>query len=157
MRRAVTLGLVLALAGCGGGEETANKAVPAATPVSKPLLGGVDLDKPVQASGTGPFWTIYIAPGTIAYSDAPDAATPTDFFPVSPQLAEGRAVFETKTPDVVPVTITLTAKPCGAGSQSLPLTAEARIGARILRGCAGPTARRPNSAVPVADNAAAPQ
>ena len=158
MRRVLTMGLLLALAGCGGEEAVGNKAALVAKPTPKPMLGGVDLNRPVRASGAAPFWEIHIAPGTIVYADAPDAANPTDFYPVGPALADGRAVFETKTPEAERVTITLTAQPCTAGKQSLPLTAEARIGARTLRGCAGPVPYLPRrtSETP-AGNAAAAQ
>jgi uncharacterized membrane protein len=149
MRRVVTLGLLLALAGCGGGEEPTNTVAPKPTPTpAAPKLGGIDLDKPLRVSGPGT-WEIRIAPGTITYVTAAEAP-PTDFYPVSPKLAGGRAVFETKTPEAEAVTITLTAKTCAAGKQALPLAAEARIGARILHGCAGPA---PVPARPVAGKA----
>ncbi len=141
MRRVLTMGLFLALAGCGGAEEAKEKAPPVAKLASKPMLGSVNLNLPVRASGARPDWAIHIAPGTIAYADTPDMANPTDFYPVSPRLADGRAVFETRTPEAERVTITLTARTCTAGKQALPLTAEARIGARTLRGCAGPVSR----------------
>ncbi|WBY08056.1 hypothetical protein PIB19_00355 [Sphingomonas sp. 7/4-4] len=74
MRRLLTMGLALALAGCGGGEEVANNsAAPTPTPTPGPMLGGVDLDKPIRATGSAPYWAIYIAPGTIAFADAPAA------------------------------------------------------------------------------------
>lgn len=140
MRRLVIAGLALALAGCGGGEELANNsAAPTPTPTPGPMLGGLDLDKPLRASGTGPYWAIQIAPGTITFTDKADAA-PVDFYPVSPKLAGDTASFETQTPHAEPVTIMLTAKPCTAGKAQLPLTAEARIGGRVLKGCAGPGA-----------------
>ena len=142
MRRVLIMGFLLALAGCGGGEEAGNnKTAPVAKPTPKPMLGGVDLNQPLRASGTGPYWEIHIAPGTITYANAPDAEDPTDFYPVSPKLADGRAMFDTKTPEAEPVTITLTAQGCTAGKGTLPLTAEARIGGRTLRGCAGPAPR----------------
>lgn len=138
MRRLTIAGLALALAGCGGGEEAANNSIaPTPTPTPGPMLGGLDLNKPLRASGTGPYWVVDIAPGTITYADAPDAA-PVDFYPVSPRLAGDTASFETQTPHAEPVTITLTAKACTAGKEQLPLTAEARIGTRVLNGCAGP-------------------
>jgi uncharacterized membrane protein len=140
MRPLLTMGLALALAGCGGGEEAANNsAAPTPTPTPGPMLGGVDLDKPIRATGSAPYWAIYIAPGTIAFADAP-ATSPTDFYPISPKLAGDTARFETQTPDAEPVTITLTAKACVAGKEMLPLGAEVRIGSRTLKGCAGPGA-----------------
>ena len=140
MRLLLTMGLALALAGCGAGEEAANNSdAPTPTPTPGPMLGGVDLDKPIRATGSTPYWAIYIAPGTITYADAP-AASPRDFYPISPKLAGDTARFETQTPEGEPVTITLTAKACAAGKESLPLNAEVRIGGRTLKGCAGPGA-----------------
>ncbi|KRC82647.1 hypothetical protein [Sphingomonas sp. Root241] len=140
MRPLLTMGLALALAGCGGGEEVANNsAAPTPTPTPGPMLGGVDLDKPIRATGSAPYWAIYIAPGTIAFADAP-AASPTDFYPISPKLEGDTARFETQTPDAEAVTITLIAKACTAGKETLPLGAEVRIGSRTLKGCAGPGA-----------------
>jgi uncharacterized membrane protein len=144
MRRLLLIGFLLGLAGCGGGEDTGNNGAAPAALVAKPtrpMLGGVDLNQPVQASGVGPYWAIHIAPGTITYADAPDVAHPTDFYPVSPRLADGRAVFDTKTPEGAPVTITLTAAACTAGKDARPLTAEVRIRARTLQGCAAPAPR----------------
>jgi uncharacterized membrane protein len=138
MRLLLTMGLALALAACGGSEEVANNSVaPTPSPTPGPMLGGLDLNKPVRAAGAGPFWSMDIAPGTIAYVAAPGAHR-TDFYPVDPKLSEGRAVYETQTPEAEPVKITLTGKSCTAGKQTLPLTVEARIGARTLHGCAGP-------------------
>lgn len=142
MRRLVIAGLALALAGCGGGEEVANNSAaptPTPTPTPGPMLGGLDLNKPLRAAGTGPDWVIHIAPGTITFADKADAA-PMDLYPVSPKLAGDIASFETQTPHAEPVTITLTDKACAAGKEQLPLTAEARIGGRVLKGCAGPGA-----------------
>lgn len=142
MPRLLTMGLALALAGCGGGEDAANNsavATPTPSPTPGPMLGGVDLEKPIRASGTAPFWSIYLAPGTIAYTDAPKAA-PVDFYPASPRLVGDSVRFATQTPDAEPVTITLTAKACAAGKAQLPLTAEVRIGSRVSKGCAGPEA-----------------
>lgn len=133
--RAWTAGLVLALSACGGKEPGNNAAAPKPTP--GPTLGSVALDKPLRAAGTKPYWAIVIAPGTIAYSGTTDAA-PIDFYPVSPTLTEGRAIYTTQTPQAVPVMIALTATPCAAGGASQPLTAEVKIGARVLHGCAGP-------------------
>jgi uncharacterized membrane protein len=142
MGRLLCLGLSLALAGCGGGEAVTNNSVtPTPTPKPTPMLGGVNLDKPITASGAAG-WTLDIAPGTIAYAAA-TRSPPTDFYPVSPSLTDDRAVFATKTPEAEPVTITLTNKACTAGKETLPLTAEVRIGARTQRGCAGPAQPRP--------------
>lgn len=142
MRLLLTMGLALVLAGCGGGEDSdtgaAASPTPRALPTPKPgpMLGGVDLNRPIRATGAAPYWAIYIAPGTITYADAPKA-TPIDFYPASTKRADNIARIETQTPKGEPVTITLSPKACTAGKEQLPLTAEARIGARTLHGCAG--------------------
>jgi len=64
MRKLLTTGLALALAGCGGEEVVNNSVAPTPTP-TPPMLGGVDLNTPLRAAGTGPYWQIEIAPGTI--------------------------------------------------------------------------------------------
>jgi uncharacterized membrane protein len=142
MRLLLTTGLALALTACGGGEEVVNNsaaATPSPTPTPGPMLGGVDLNKPIRAAGAGPYWAIYIAPGTITHADAP-AAAPVDFYPASPKLAGDAARIETQTPKGEPVKITLSAKACAVGKETMPLTAEARIGERVLTGCARPDA-----------------
>ena len=139
MRLLLTMGLALTLAACGGEETANNSAAPTPTPTPGPMLGGIDLDKPIRATGSAPYWAIYIAPGTIAFADAPKAS-PTDFYPISPKLEGDTARFETQTPKGEPVTITLAAKACAAGKEMLPLGAEVRIGNRTLKGCAGPGA-----------------
>ncbi|NIJ20646.1 putative membrane protein [Sphingomonas naasensis] len=136
MRRLLISALALALAGCGGEEVANNSATPTPSPTPGPMLGGVELNKPIRASGTTPHWAIYIAPGTITYADAPGAA-PRDLYPASPRLMGGAALVETRTPEGDAVTITLTAAACGTGKAPLPLTAEVRIGSRVLKGCAG--------------------
>lgn len=139
MRHWLIAALALTLVGCGGEEVVNNGAAATPTPTPGPMLGGLDLDKPIRASGTGPYWAIYLAPGAITYTDAPNGA-PVDFYPTSPSLAGGVARFATRTPQGEPVTIRLTATACRAGDAQLPLTAEARIGSRVLKGCAGPEA-----------------
>lgn len=144
MRRLLTTGLALVLSACGGGEVPAdNVAAPTPTPTPGPSLAGVPLDEPIRAGGSAPFWEIYLAPGTITFADA--HAHPVDFYPTSPAIESDGAMVRTQTIAGEPVTLALSTGPCVSGAESLPLTAEARIGARTLRGCAGPTERRPSS------------
>lgn len=132
--RALSMACVLLLAGCGSAEDESENA--AANEVVElphgPMLGAVDLSRPVDLQGAGGSWRMAIAPGRITFADAPGRA-PVDFYPVSPRAERTRASYSTKTPDGDPVTITLVAAACGA--DRLPLTAEVRIGGRTFAGC----------------------
>lgn len=119
------------LAGCGGApsneaaDDSANAAV-----ARGPMLGAVDLALPLQIrpeQGAG--WRIDLAPGRILYQ--PAGAKPVPFYPVSPRMQDGAAVYPTQTPTGEAVTITLRAGPCG----SAQLRADVSIGARRLSGC----------------------
>lgn len=141
MRAIWMAGPAVALSGCGGGtpgNEAANVqnvVTPAARP--GPSLAGIDLDAPIRAGGAG--WTIDLAPGSILYA-APGARGAIDLYPVSPRLDGDRATFPTETPGGERVTVVLIARPCG---DTHPLTAEATIGTRTLRGCAAPKPAEP--------------
>lgn len=123
------------LGGCGGTAVDNNADDPANAAVARgPMLGGVDLSAPLQlrpAAGAG--WTLDLAPGRILYR--PAAGVPVPFYPVSPQLKDGAAIFPTQTPEGTAVTITLRPARCGGGA---PLSAEIRIGEQRLQGCAQP-------------------
>ncbi len=148
MMRFLLLAMPLLLAGCGSDESVENAANATAPVLRKgPMLGSVDLSQPVRASGAAPFWAIEIAPGSITYADRAGAGgTLTDFYPVSPRVDADRAVFPTQTPEGAPVTITLTRAACG--EKDAPLTAEVKIGARTLTGCAWPKPAGENDAEP---------
>ncbi|MBC9032383.1 hypothetical protein IAG41_08265 [Sphingomonas sp. JC676] len=139
--RFLLLAMPLLLAGCGSDESADNVANIAAPVLRKgPMLGSVDLSQPVRASGASPFWALEIAPGRITYTNFAGAGGKvTDLYPVSPKVDADRAVFATQTPDGDVVTITLTRAECtekGAPPVTDPLTAELKIGARVLAGCA---------------------
>ena len=131
MRRLIGLAGLLVLAACGEAETPDNSAAPSPTPRPGPKLAGVDLDKPLCASGGE--WTLDIAPGRLTYQARKDAA-PVELYPRSPSLSEGHARFVTETPAGEAVTIDLSAQPC----KDAPLTADIAIGARKLSGCAQP-------------------
>lgn len=139
--RFLLLAVPLLLAGCGSDEPVDNGANIAAPVLRKgPMLGSVDLSRPVLASGTSPFWVLEVEPGriTLSNSNKPGSKV-TDFYPVSPKVDADHAVFSTQTPEGDPVTITLTRGPCVGGKVSEaadPLTAELKIGMRVLAGCA---------------------
>lgn len=128
MRIAIGIAAMLALAACGSDEQPKNEATPTPTPTPGPKLAGIDLNKPVRASGTG--WTLDIAPGRLTYQAGKTAAV--ELYPIGPILSADRARYVTKTTDGAAATIDLIAKDCG----DAPLTAAVAIGPRTLKGCA---------------------
>lgn len=124
----------LALLGACGETPSENAADdPANAAVRRgPMLGAVDLSAPLELRGgsikTG--WTLDLAPGRILYR--PAGGKPVPFYPISPQLKNGAAVYPTQTPDGAAVTITLRPGSCLGGGIVL---AEVRIGATTLEGC----------------------
>jgi len=160
MNRFLLLAVPLLLAGCGSDEPVDNAANVAAPVLRKgPMLGSVDLSQPVRASGASPFWALEIAPGRITYTDfAGKGGKVTDFYPVSPRVDADHAIFATQNPDGDVVTITLTRAACsekGAPATSDPLTAELKIGTRVLAGCARPAPAGEVGLAP-GDNVSAP-
>jgi uncharacterized membrane protein len=147
MRFLLVAGAALLLAGCGptpdeqAAANAANAAaVPAPTPVA--MLGTVNIARPVRAFGTEPYWTLDLAPGEMSFVER-DVENPpvTPFYPVAPAIAGDTATWTTRNPAGEPVVVTLTAKECleaGEPEDAAPLTAEVKIGARTLHGCAGP-------------------
>lgn len=133
--RVLAIALMVVLAGCGSSETPANLTAKKKVELrGGPMLGRVDLSKPVEAAGVRPFWRMGIAPGRITFTDRSGGAL-TDFYPVTPQVSGDRAVYSTQTSEGERVTLTLSLVPCGEEKQ--PLTAELIIGTRRLTGCAG--------------------
>ncbi|WP_084580358.1 hypothetical protein [Sphingomonas azotifigens] len=123
------------LAACGG-TPTENQADdPANAAVARgPMLGGVDLSTPLQIRPReGRDWALDLAPGRILFQQ--EGAKQMPFYPVSPRMQQGAAVYPTQTPEGETVTITLRPGACAEGAV---LTAELRIGAQTLQGCAHP-------------------
>lgn len=132
--RVLAIALMVALAGCGSSETPANVTGKKKVELrGGPMLGPIDLAKPVEAGGVRPFWRMGIAPGRITFTDRSGGAL-TDFYPVTPRVSGDRAVYSTQTPEGERVTLTLSLVPCEQEKQAL--TAELIIGARRLAGCA---------------------
>lgn len=145
------IALLLSLAACSSppapadnaADNSANAANEAVfVPPPGPQLGGVDLDQPIRAMGSEPFWTLDVAPGDMTFTDySVSTPAPEPFLSVSPKISGDTATYTTSHGKGAPAVLTLTAKKCldvGEEDNSQPLTAELRLGDRVLHGCAGP-------------------
>ena len=132
------LGLsVLALVACTEGGDPAS---PPSAPPAAVVLAGVDLNRPVRALGTEPFWSVELTGTEMVYTepDPPEQRAPQ---PVA--AVQGTTVtYESETADGTPLSVTLVATECsdGMSDRTYPLTAMVRLGARSLNGCAASVA-----------------
>jgi uncharacterized membrane protein len=140
--RVLVIAAALMLAGCGSSEQS--KMQPTATPTpAGPHLGDVSLDQPLRATDNALTWSLEVAPGSITFTRFAGHTAEggvSQFYPVSPQVDEDKAVWNTKDTSGAPVTITFTRARCveqGDPAIDRPLTADIRIGDRQLHGCAG--------------------
>lgn len=126
---------VLALAACSSEPEAPVPAEPAA-PVE---LGGVNLEQPLRALGTEPFWGVDITTDALVYSgvDRPERRATHD----GPEMAGTVALWRGTTPDGDSMTLTLMATECsdGMSDRTYPLTARLEVGDETLNGCAAST------------------
>jgi uncharacterized membrane protein len=122
MRRLIPL--LALLAGC------------ATTDMPDSSLGGVDLDQPIRALGTEPFWAVELRPDVLIYSgvDRPEQRAPDPRRTVSAD----QAVFRGTTQTGAALVVTLTPIDCsdGMSDRVYPLSARVEIGAERLSGCA---------------------
>lgn len=135
---AAVLSLGLGLAACYDREDAAPKAAPA--PEAAPVLGGVDLGRPVRALGTEPFWSVEITRDAIVYTRADQAGRRAVNHGATVQGTV--ATFATSTDINEPLNVTLIATECsdGMSDRVYPLTARVEIGDDTLNGCAASTA-----------------
>ncbi len=125
----------LSLAACGPGDRDAPTDAP--PPVAEPrMLGGVDLNEPLRALGTEPFWGVAISPETLVYSGV-DQAEQTAPNP-GPEVQGTTAVYASATGDGTAMVVTLVATECsdGMSDRVYPLTARVELGELSLNGCA---------------------
>lgn len=129
----ITLGST-GLAACSNPGETPPAETPA--PAAAAVLGGVDLNQPLRALGTEPFWAVEITPRTLVYS-AVDHPGLTVTNP-GPTLQGTTAVYAASGSDGVMLVVTLIATECsdGMSDRVYPLTARVELGSETLNGCA---------------------
>ncbi|WGM48951.1 hypothetical protein KOAAANKH_03866 [Brevundimonas sp. NIBR10] len=124
---------VLALAACS---EPASQPTSAPAPApAAATLAGVDLNQPVRALGTEPFWGVEITASAITYTSIegpPQTGTNS-----GPTLQGTTATYASTIGDQ-PIEITLIATECsdGMSDRTYPLTAMVKLGGETLNGCA---------------------
>lgn len=129
---------VLVLAACSPSEEPVQPDTPSDEPA--PVLGGVDLARPVRALGTEPFWSMDLNGTELVYTAAepPEQRAPQP----NPVVQGTTATWEAETADGTDLRVTLIATECsdGMSDRTYPLTAMVKVGDRDLTGCAASTA-----------------
>lgn len=129
---AVLLTLPL-LAACSGETSGPAPALEVAEPV---MLGSVDLNQPLRALGTEPFWAVEITPAALTWSgvDQPEQAFPNP----GPDVQGTTAVYVVEQEGGPSMTVTLMATECsdGMSDRLYPLTATVEIGDQTSNGCA---------------------
>lgn len=139
--RALAIAALLMLAACGSTEKAEE---PKAAPSPRGAhLGDVSLNKPLRATDNALTWSLEVAPGSITLTRFAGRGSEGDvsqFYPVSPQVRDDKAVWQTKDTLGQPVTITFTNARCTEGGEPVierPLTAELKIADKVFHGCAG--------------------
>lgn len=145
MRTTLVAIAMLALTGCGGQpvESVANNvSAPTPTPPPSVKLGDFELNQLVRVFGTEPYWTLDMGPGEMIFTDgSADEPKPEPLYWVAPAIVGETATYTTKNVAGETVVLTLTRKDClevGEPEDTVPLTAELKIGDKVRRGCAGP-------------------
>lgn len=138
MRRFALLSLpALLLSACSDGPP-ASEAAPETREIRPVMLGGVNLNEPVRALGTEPFWSVDLGPDQMAYDRAGEIVSRRaahDGVQLQGTLATWRAVDGS-------MTVALMDTECsdGMSDRTYPLTARVEIGGETLNGCAAATA-----------------
>ena len=137
MRALFAVLTVLALAACSPAEAPDQPDTP---PESVPVLGGVDLARPVRALGTEPFWSVELTGTELVYT-TPEP--PAQRAPQPDPVVQGTtATWEAETAEGTTLRVILIATECsdGMSDRTYPLTALVKVGDRDLTGCAASTA-----------------
>ncbi len=130
---------VLALAACSPAEAPDQPDAPP-EPAPAPVLGGVDLGRPVRVLGNEPFWAVEMTGTEMVYT-TPEPPEQRARQP-DPVVQGTTATWETETADGTGLKVTLVATECsdGMSERTYPLTAMVKIGDLDLTGCAASSA-----------------
>lgn len=133
---ALALALVIALGAAACSQGTTEKAEPPADAPTPVTLGGVDLNQPLRALGTEPFWSVEITKDAMVYTGI-DRETQRAADP-QPVVQGTTAVYTADTEDGTAMVVTLIATECsdGMSDRIYPLTAKVEMGEVALTGCA---------------------
>lgn len=140
--RMLGLGLaaVLGLSACSDDGPVVERAGPSAPPPAPTTLAGVDLNQPIRALGTEPFWGLDLTGRDMVLTgvDRPELRAPQP----KPQVQGTIAVYEADAAAGRGLKVTLTATECsdGISDRFYPLSAIVEVGDQTLTGCAATTA-----------------
>lgn len=134
--RSAGLALMLGLAGCGQQPDVAPTQA-AAAPVATGSHQAFMPQKPFQALGTEPFWSVEVTAGQMRYSD-PENIAGTAF--AATEQPEGAAMRYSGTLGGKPVSLLIQPGTCSDGMSDTVYSWQATltIGDRTERGCARP-------------------
>jgi uncharacterized membrane protein len=129
----------LALAACGDRANETEVAATSAPAAPAAVLAGVDLNQPLRAMGTEPFWSVELNGSEMIYT-TPEPAELRAPQP-APVMQGTIAIYESAVQSQE-FKVTLTATECsdGMSDRAYPLTAIVKIGDRTLTGCAATAA-----------------
>lgn len=132
---ASTLGLILAA--CSDPAPPRAAPEPAPTPA---VLARVDLNQPLRALGTEPFWGVDVTPEALVYTAVDEAEVRADN--PGPTIQGTTAVYAAAPPDGTALVVTLIATECsdGMSDRIYPLTARVEVASQTLNGCAASVA-----------------
>lgn len=97
----------------------------------------MDLSRDIVARGAKPDWSLTVAKGTEFTLTRPGKPALKAVAPGA-SIAPGGANWSAKTTDGQPMMVALQSKTCTQGEKSYPMTAQVKVGAETLSGCAAP-------------------